>query len=735
MNTAEIPWFGSGGAQPTPPPQTADDALNQPPLLVRYWRTVFRRRWLVLAIAAAVLLLGLVMTLLATPRYTAKSTIEIARQQDRVVEVEEVKPESSYVDQEFYQTQYSLLEAQSLAEAVANDLRLVEDDKFFEMFGVKPKDGGIFGSERNARLTRAQREVRMREAIKILLDNVGISPIRGSRLVTITFTSPDAVFSARVVNAWTKNFINQTLARRFEATSYARTFLENRLNQLRERLESSERALVAYAEKEQIINLPKGAPNAQGQVAESSIVADDLVALNQSLAQATADRIAAASRSGSADASHEALTNDAISAMRAKRAEIAAQYAHMLAQFEPAYPPVQALAAQLAQLDRSIAGEEARVRRSLGSDYVSASRRESQLKERVDSLKQQMLDQRRRSIQYNIYQREADTNRQLYDALLQRYKEIGVAGGVGNNNISIIDPAQAPDRSSSPRVALNLLLALIAGLGLGVAVAFLLERIDETVRDPSQVPELIGLPLLGAVPITASDEDPAQVLQDPKSPQSEAYLSIRTNLQFSTDHGVPRSLMVTSTQASEGKSTTALALAQSLTRANRGVVLVDCDLRSPSVHKLLDITNDAGTSNFLSGDNALENLLVASRVKGLSALPAGPTPPNAGELLSSPRLQMLVDELQGRFEYVIIDSPPILGLADAVIIASRVEAVVYAVEANSTRRGTIRMAVSRLLQAGITPVGAVLTKFEARKAQYGYGYDYGYGYGNKDSVT
>jgi len=737
MNTAEIPWFGSARAEAPAPGQAVNEAWLAPPLLLRYWRTVLRRRWLILAITAAFLVLGLLMTLFTTREYTATSTIEIARQQDRVVAVDEVKPESSFIDQEFYQTQYSLLEAQSLAEAVANDLRLVEDDKFFEMYGAKLRDGALFGKDRNARLTKAQREERMREAAKILLDNVSISPTRGSRLVTIKFTSPDPAFSARVVNAWTKNFINQTLARRYEATSYARSFLENRLNQLRERLEASERAVVAYAERQQIINLPKGAPNAQGQVAETSIVADDLIALNQSLAQATADRIAAASRSGSADASHEALTNEAIGNMRSKRADIASQYAQLLAQFQPDYPPARALAAQLAQLDRSIAAEEARVRRSLGSDYVSASHREAQLRERVEKLKRQMLDQRRRSIQYNIYQREADTNRQLYDALLQRYKEIGVAGGVGNNNISIIDPAQAPDKPSSPRVALDLFLALLAGLAMGVAVAFLLDKIDEAVRDPAQISELIGLPLLGVVPITGSEESPAEVLKDPKSPQSEAYLSIRTNLQFSTDHGVPRSLSVTSTQASEGKSTTALALALSLMRADCNVVLVDCDLRSPSVHSFFEIANQAGVSNFLSGEDTLGRLLVDVAVKNLSVLPAGPTPPNAGELLAGPRLQMLIDELRQRFEYVIIDSPPVLGLADAVIIASRVEAVVYAVEANSARRGTIRTAVSRLLQAGITPVGAVLTKFEARKAQYGYGYDYGYGYGHgsKDSVT
>lgn len=731
MNTAEVPWFGAAGPQAI----AEEGGATQMPLLLRYWRVIVRRRWLILAIAAAVLLFGLIITLLTTSQYTANSTVEISRQQDRVVEVDEVKPESSFVDQEFYQTQYSLLEARSLAEAVVTDLRLVSNNDFFEMFGVDPdQSGGLFGNERNVRLTREQRDQRMREAVKILLDNVGVSPIRGSRLVVLSFTSPDPEFSAKVVNSWTKNFINQTLARRYEATSYARAFLEERLNQLRARLEDSERALVTYAERQQIINLPRGAPNAEGRVAESSIITEDLIALNQALAEATADRIAAASRSGTtADASREALTNQTLTALREKRAELAANYSKLLAQFQPDYPPAMALAAQLQQLDHSITSEEARIRRSLGSEYVSASRRETQLREKVNDLKEQMLDQRRRSIQYNIYQREADTNRQLYDALLQRYKEIGVAGGVGNNNISVIDSAKVPDKPSSPRIAINVFLALLGGLGLGVAVAFLLEQIDEAIRDPSVIPEITGLPLLGIVPMTAADEDARQALDDPKSAQSEAYLSIRTSLQFATDHGVPRSFTVTSTRASEGKSTTALALAQSLARAKRTAILVDCDLRSPSVHKLADMSNKFGTSNFLSGDDDIDRLIALGPCEGLSVMAAGPMPPIAGDLLSGPRLQMMVDELQRRFDYVIIDSPPVLGLADAIIIGSRVEAVVYAIEANSTKRGMARTAVARLRQAGITPVGVVMTKFEARKAQYGYGYDYGYGYGRKDA--
>lgn len=735
MSMNNIPWFGTNHQEGLS--ARSETPGTTMPLLTRYWRVVFCRRWIVLAIVSAVLLLGLLATLLTTPKYTASATLEIARQQDRVVEVNEVTPESDFVDQEFYQTQYSLLEARSLAEAVSTKLRLPQNDEFFAMFDVDPDKDTLFSQEVDgATLTRDQRENRQREAVEILLDHIGIAPTRGSRLVTVSFTSPDPEFSVQVVNTWTETFIEQTLSRRYEANSYARDFLEGRLGDLRERLEQSERDVVAYAEREEIINLPTGVEDAKGNQAERSIIVENLAALNKELTEATADRIAAGSRNSTRpDVAREALTNQAITGLRQNRAEVAAEYARLLAQFEPSYPPVQALAAQLKKLDESIAVEEARIRRSLGTDYASASKRESELKSRVEALKNDLLDQRQRSIQYNIFQREADTNRQLYDALLQRYKEIGVAGGVGSNNIAVIDPAQAPDEPTSPKIVLNMLLSLLAGLGLGVAIAFLLEQIDEAVRDPSDLDELTGLPLLGVIPRVERDEDPLEALADLKSPQSEAYLSVKTNLQFATDHGAPRSLTATSTRASEGKSTTALAIAQSLARSGKSVVLMDCDLRSPSVHKLLGKRNEFGVSNFLSGDDDIERMMHQSDHANLTYVTAGPQPPNSGELLSSNRLDLLLARFGERFDHVVIDSPPVLGLADALIVGSKVEAVIYAVEANSARRGMIRSAINRLRQVGIMPLGVVLTKYDARKAQYGYGYDYGYSYGEKDAVA
>ena len=281
----------------------------------------------------------------------------------------------------------------------------------------------------------AQRDVRKRIAASLLLSRVGVSPVRGSRLVQITFSSPDPELSRRVVNAWTDQFIESTLDRRLQATTYARKFLEDRLAQLRQRLEEAERQAVNYASDQRIINIPAG-NDADGRAINRPIEAENLTALNSALATATSDRVRAQSRMsaqrGSGGSNTENSRDGAIGAIRQQRADVAASYAKMLSQFEPDYPPAKALAAQIAQLDRSIAREEGRISQGIEAEYREAAMRESSLQSKVNGLKNGLLDLRRRSIQYNIYQRDADTTRQLYDGLLQRYKEIGNRGWGGH---------------------------------------------------------------------------------------------------------------------------------------------------------------------------------------------------------------------------------------------------------------------------------------------------------------
>ncbi len=696
------------------------------PIIRQYLRIFLRWRYIIIAAVATCAILGIVVTLLMTPKYTAVSTIEIARESDKVTNFQGVEREASVADQEFYQTQYGLLRSRSLAERVATELKLVNSEAFFTRFKAQNDRNPAFQLV-NGRYSANGRDERLRIAGQILLDHISIDPERLSRLVNLSFTSPDPEFSASVANAWAENFIRTNLERKVQATAYGREVLQRQLAQLKERLDQSQRQLVGYASAEKIINLPsQGAGGG-----ERSIVADDLAALNTALAEATADRIQEEARfqqAGGPGASTQALTNTAINGLRQRRAELSAEYERMMVQFAPDYPSAKAIRSQLTELDKSIAREEGRVQGSLGAGYRQAQQREGELRAKVEQLKDRFLDMRRRSIQYNIYQQEVDSNRALYDGVLNRFKEIGVAGGVGINNVSVVDNADVPKKPSSPRMLLNLALSLVAGLGIGVGLALALEQIDESIADPAEVERRLGLPLLGSVP-KVSDGTPREALLNRKSDLVDAYLAIHTNLRFTTEHGVPRSLSVTSTRPAEGKSTTALALTTMLARAGKRVILVDGDMRSPSVHMLGGVNHNNGLSNFLAGEENVDGLIFSIADLGVDAMTAGPIPPNAAELLTGNRLTLLVDRLLETYDHVVIDSPPVMGLADAPLIGSRVEGVIYAVESHGIRSTLVKTALGRLLAANAHIVGGILTKFEARKAHLGYGYDYGYGYG------
>ncbi len=702
-------------------------ALPAVSFIQQYLQIALRRRWLILGIAAVALVLGVVATLLMTPQYTATSTIEIQRNAAQVTEFEGVDRNQGIADQEFYQTQYGLLHARTLAERVANQLNLVNRPLLFETYGIDPagpafqQTGGRYPAEGFA--------IRQRLAGEVLLQHVVIDPTRLSRLVNIQVTSPNAELSSTIANAWAQNFIQTNLDRKVQATSYGREQLQRQLAEYKQRLDESQRQLVGYASREQIINLPAQSSGEGGQTQERSIVADDLTALNSALMEATADRIQAEARAanaGRSGASTEALTNPAINEMRQRRAQLDSEYQQLMQQFEPGYPKAQALKSQIDQLDRSIGREEGRVSQSVNGDYRAALQRERALQGRVNTLKGDYLDLRRRLIQYNIYQQEVDTNRALYDALLQRFKEIGIAGGVGVNNVSIVDPADVPQGPSSPSLVLNVLLSILLGLGLGVIVALILEQLNEAITDPGEVERRLGLPLLGVVPKSSVD-DPREALLDRKSELVEGYLSVQTNLSFTTEHGVPRSLAITSTRPAEGKSTTALALAATLTRGQKRVILVDGDMRSPSIHQFGRVSHDRGLSNFLAGEEALDDLIFHMDDFGFDAMTAGPLPPNAAELLAGARLSVLIDRLLERYDHVIIDSPPVLGLADAPLIASKVEGLVYAVESHRMRSSVVRSAIGRLISANAHILGVVLTMFEGSQSQYGYNYSYNYG--------
>jgi len=447
--------------------------------LKRLLRAAVRWRWILIGGIAAGAAVGVVITLAATRQYASTERLQISRETAQVVNVGALSRDVAIGDQEFYQTQYGLLRAQALAEHVARDLGVVDDPAFFRMFNKSEAFAANAGS--------AGRAKRNEIAGEILLARVEIAPVHGSSLVDVQATTPSPDLSQKIAQTWGRDFIASNLERRQAPASYASQFLETRLEQLRGRLEASERRAMDYAASHGIIDLPAGGGGPRASSNEAiqgrSLVSDDIVSFNAALEGATTARIEANSRLAAAnnqpDAGYGALEYRAIGVLREQRADAASEYAKLAAQFAPDDPSAKAAHAQVDALDAAIKSEENRIHASLQQTYQAALAREQALTQRVNTLKGALADLRQRSIQYNIYQRDAETNRELYDALLQRFKEIGVAGAVENNNVAVIDAARRPDQPSSPRLGINLLLFTLAGAVIGMIVAGALQQIGE----------------------------------------------------------------------------------------------------------------------------------------------------------------------------------------------------------------------------------------------------------------
>jgi succinoglycan biosynthesis transport protein ExoP len=694
--------------------------------LASYWNLALKHRFLIVGCFLAALVVGATLTLLMTPIYTAKATLQIDREAARVFNAEDVTPSESLVGgQEFFETQYGLLKSRSLAERVVESLGLASSDEALRSMGIEPPE---------ATGTAASQAARRRQLVLGTLQaNLSVSPVRGSRLVAIGYDSPDPAVAARIANGFAENFIQSNLDRKFESSSYAREFLDERIAQTKERLESAERQLVAYAANQQIINV---AEPGEGGVdnGSTSLTSSNLVALNSALAQARAARVAAEERWRSARSAGlmtlpEVLQNPTIQRLTEQKAVLDSEYQQKLSVYQPDYPEMVRLRAQIDEADGQIQTIANNIRTSIRSQYEIAANQERSLQSQVTGLTGDVLDLRDRSIQYNILQRELDTTRTLYEGLLQRYKEVGVTGGVAANNISIVDLATPPRSPSKPNLLVNIAMAALIGLVLGILTAFILEALDETVASPDDVEKKVGLPVLGVVPLLEKGSTPTTALADIRSGFSEAYYSLRTALQFSTPDGAPTSILVTSARPAEGKSTSSYAVAVNLARVGRRVLLVDGDLRNPSMHRIVGLGNERGMSNVLSGSSDLASVVQKTAQGNLFFISCGPLPPNPAELWGGDRLRQFLVEARNNFDHVVIDGPPVLGFADAPLLAAAVRGVLFVLESRGTRRGQARGAVRRIQVGHPNILGIVLTKYNAKTASYGgYGYDYAYDY-------
>jgi polysaccharide biosynthesis transport protein len=722
----------NGGSYPYYPTQDLQADTPSGFDFYKYLRIVTKYRWLIVGIILTSLLSAIALTLLMTPIYRATSSIQIDREAMNIVKVDSIEPEGGQGGLEFYQTQYELLGSRSLAERVTSTLGLATDATFntettSPLSFVKKL---VFGAKKEeTEATEVSQELKTRKTVDRLSASLTVAPVRGSRIVKVSVDHTNPAVAQRIADGYAEAFIADNLDRRFEATSYARKFLEERLAQLKGRLEDSEKQLVKYAEDQGIIRLDDN----------KNLSATDLQAINEKLGVVRGERSKKEQMWKQAQATSglglkQILDSDAIKANRKLRTELAAEYQQKLAIFKPAFPAMQQLRNQIKELDRQVENEVVAIKQSIESEYLESKQEEADLEAQLANSKTEVVDQRNRSIQYNIIQREVDTNRTLYDGLLQRYKEIGLAGGVGTNNVSIVDRATLPLRPRSPRMLVNVALALLGGLILGIMSAIGLDYLDDSFKSPEDIEREIGLPVVGIIPkpkpgVTVDDE-----LIDARSAMAEAYRSLRTGLQFSTSDGLPRTLLVTSSKPSEGKTTTTISLAKALAHIGLDVLLIDGDLRNASVHKRLRCGNELGLSNYLSGSKQPEEVVQSTDVEGLVLMSSGPLPPNPAELLTGPRLPSLLALASQSFDIVLIDGPPVMGLADAPLLSSAIQATLLVVAANETRRSTVKIALKRLQFARANIVGALLNKFDAKQTGYGYGYGYGdyeyHSYGN-----
>ena len=571
-----------------------DDSIS----LREYWDVIVRRKWTVLTCFAIVVVAVMTATFLTTKIYRASLTLQIEQQESKVIAIQGVSPsESPYESQDFLQTQYELLKSETLAQRVIEQLNLVAaprtDDK-----GGSWVD--IFRKESDKPAAAKTEEVE-NGLLGGLPGELTIAPVRNSRLVKVHFDSPEPEMAARIANAIAVAFINLNLERRMEATSYARTFLQERLAQIKVKLEDSEKELNAYTRQEGIIK-----PDEKQQSPDAQVLGEFTTAL----AKVQGERIRAEAlyqqaKAGDPAALHAFVDSTLIQEYKTRQAKLEGDYQEGLKTYKPGYPKMQQIESQIKELQAKINQETKAALSALKANYEAALTQEKQLTAKLKESKQTVLGGQDSSFQYNLLKREVDTNRQLYDSLLQRYKEIGVAGGVGINNITVVDKAKVPKFPFKPNLMRSLLIAIFLGLAAGIALAFLLEHLDDTIKAPEDMEKLLGLPVLGVIPATRVADGTELALAenaDPRSPFAEAHRSLRTTLQFSTPEGMPKVLLVTSTSVGEGKSTTALSLATHITQTGKTVLLIDCDLRKASLHRKLGIGNDLGLTNYLAGD-------------------------------------------------------------------------------------------------------------------------------------
>jgi capsular exopolysaccharide synthesis family protein len=749
MPNAEVPTTDPAQSLVLSGPQSLQqplEPLNVPaqeiPYLLDYWIVIVKRRWVVLSCLLIVFTTVAIGTLKKKPVYEGKVLIEINPEQPNVLNFQEVLQLTSVDIDSYRETQYKVLQSRTLAEHVIDGLKLNCYPEFYRnrfLFGLIERDPDKIPSASEPGPPDRSMNA-YRNTVKHFIDNIDVTPVRHSNLVEVSFYSEDAELAARIANQLSSDYIDQNLQVKWDETIKASEWLSGQLVGLKAKLEKSDDALQSYARANSIIFVEE----------KQNLVNERLKELQEAYTKAQAERFQRESlynfvQAGRVQDLPGVLDNRLVQDLSLRLAELERDYAQITATVKPEYPKAIALKKQIDAIQASLDRQKKNLSQNIIDSYRSALANERYLDQAVDEQKKEVNDIAEKSVQYNILKREVDTNKQLYEGLLTRMKEATVSAGLKASNVRIVDSAQVPKAPVKPRVALNLALGIVLGAAFGVGLAFLQEYLDKTLKTPDEVEGLLRLPSLGLLPSYftdgtgkgndkrlatvkhGSDSAIAPAVQTART-AIEAYRSLRTSILLSASP-VPKVLLITSAVPSEGKTTVTVNLGATLASLGSKVVIVDCDMRKPCCHRSTGVENKPGFVRCLTGHVDLADaILPVPGVPNLSVIPCGPIPPNPAEVLSSPVTPELLNKLRSQFEYVLVDSPPLLSVSDSRILSTLTDAVVLVTRAYSTPYDVVRRARGLLYAAGARILGVALNSVDPNKGGYGYGYGYGYGH-------
>jgi polysaccharide biosynthesis transport protein len=690
-----------------------------------YGNIISKRRWIIISAAFIVTLLVAIASLKMTPIYEATVRLDIEADTLQIQSLNDFFRQVP-TDEAFLGTQIQVLEGVSLAERTVEQMGIMNNPRWVTAI---QQSSGPFSSER---------AVSPDELIKPFRRALHVQKVRDSHVVTVSFESADPRLSAQVANSLANNYIESNFRQKYDATRQASGWMEQQLDELKAKVEKSQQALVDYERQNAIVNISD----------KENVVDQRMADLSRDLTTAQSDRLQKESiyelvRSNESEVA-SVTQDDLLQHLEEKYADLKSQYADTLQQSGPKHPKAERLASQVAEIQSLIERERGRVVERMRNDYLAAQGRERLLAAAVAREKVEVGKINQLLIEHNLLKRESDTNQQLYDNLLQRLKDATVSAGLRATNIHVIDPAKPPRRPVRPQKLLNTFVGLMVGLVLGLALAFVREAVDTSIKSVDEAERLANAPALAVVPLAREShrrQIPAlsggngrttstnglALLSHPSSPVAESFRTLLTSVVLSTAPQPPQVLLMTSSTAGEGKTVTSLNLAIALAQRGEPTLLIDADLRHPSIGKALNLVNGTGLATFLTGAHDIDTALRDfPPVPKLWAMPAGPTPPNPAQLLSSSAMESMLRELRKRFKFVVIDSPPVLPVTDAMILSTLTDGVIFVVESGATDRGAVTRSRKILQNVGANVLGIVLNKVDVHHDGY-YG-EYGHYY-------